>query len=32
MLLKIDVDVGMLQQEGGQTGRKKLGVCRRIGE
>jgi len=32
MLLKIDVDLGMLQQEGGQAGRQKLGDCRRIGD
>ena len=32
MLLKIDVDLRMLQQEGGQAGRQKLGDCRRIGK
>jgi hypothetical protein len=32
MLLEIDVDLRMLQQKGGQIGRKKLGACRRIGE
>ena len=32
MLLKIDVDLRMLQQKGGQAGRKKLGACRRISE
>jgi hypothetical protein len=32
MLLKIDIDLGMLQQEGRQAGRQKLSGCRRIGE